>query len=74
MPEHGWAGTELVGLHEAESPFEAHFIVRNEIQVSGSFAYTHANFSQAVEMLLAEHPQPCQRQLHLVGERGQALR
>jgi len=48
----------LVGLHQAESPFEANFIVRSEIHVSGSFAYTPANFAQAVEMLLAGDIRP----------------
>ncbi len=48
----------LVGLHAAESPFEANYMVRSEIHVTGSFAYTHANFAQAVEMLLAGDIQP----------------
>lgn len=53
----------LVGLHEAESPFEANFIVRSEIQISGSFAYTPANFAQAVEMLLAGEVRPSEQWL-----------
>jgi threonine dehydrogenase-like Zn-dependent dehydrogenase len=43
----------LVGLHEAESPFDANYIVRSEIRVAGSFAYTHADFDTAVAMLAA---------------------
>ena len=43
----------LVGLHEAESPFEANYIVRSEIRVAGSFAYTQADFDTAVAMLAA---------------------
>jgi threonine dehydrogenase-like Zn-dependent dehydrogenase len=43
----------LVGLHEAESPFEANYIVRSEIHVAGSFAYTQADFDAAVAMLAA---------------------
>jgi threonine dehydrogenase-like Zn-dependent dehydrogenase len=41
----------LVGLHEAESPFEANYIVRSEIRLAGSFAYTQADFGTAVTML-----------------------
>jgi threonine dehydrogenase-like Zn-dependent dehydrogenase len=48
----------LVGLHAAESPFEANYLVRSEIHVTGSFAYTPANFAQAVEMLLMGEVQP----------------
>jgi threonine dehydrogenase-like Zn-dependent dehydrogenase len=43
----------LVGLHEAESPFEANHIVRSEIHVAGSFSYTPADFGAAVAMLAA---------------------
>ena len=53
----------LVGLHNAESPFEANYMVRSEIHVTGSFAYTHANFAQAVEMLLAGEIRPSEQWL-----------
>lgn len=53
----------LVGLHDAESPFEANAIVRSEIHISGSFAYTQANFVQAVEMLLVGDVQPSEQWL-----------
>ena len=43
----------LVRLHEAESQFEANYIVRSEIRVAGSFAYTRADFDTAVAMLAA---------------------
>lgn len=43
----------LVGLHEAESPFAANHIIRSEIKVTGSFAYTGEDFAQAVAMLAA---------------------
>jgi threonine dehydrogenase-like Zn-dependent dehydrogenase len=48
----------LVGLHEAESPFEANYIVRSEIRVAGSFAYTQADFDAAVAMLAAGDVRP----------------
>ncbi|MEO7912445.1 MAG: galactitol-1-phosphate 5-dehydrogenase [Roseiflexaceae bacterium] len=48
----------LVGLHEAESPFEANYIVRSEIRVAGSFAYTQADFDTAVDMLVAGNVTP----------------
>lgn len=41
----------LLGLHEAESPLEANYVIRSEIQVKGSFAYTSADFKAAVDML-----------------------
>jgi threonine dehydrogenase-like Zn-dependent dehydrogenase len=40
-----------IGLHIAESPVPANQIVRSEIQIAGSFAYTSADFQQAVDML-----------------------
>ena len=42
-----------VGLHSAESPVPANHIVRSEIQVAGSFAYTPVDFQQAVDILAA---------------------
>ncbi len=43
----------LVGLHEAESVFAANHIIRSEIKLTGSFAYTREDFAQAVSMLAA---------------------
>jgi threonine dehydrogenase-like Zn-dependent dehydrogenase len=48
----------LVGLHVAESPFEANYIVRSEIRVAGSFAYTPADFAAAVALLAAGDVKP----------------
>jgi threonine dehydrogenase-like Zn-dependent dehydrogenase len=50
----------LVGLHEAESPFEANHIVRGEIRVAGSFAYTQADFDTAIAMLAAGDVKPAE--------------
>jgi threonine dehydrogenase-like Zn-dependent dehydrogenase len=41
----------FIGLHEAESPIQANHLVRSEIRVVGSFAYTQADFAEAVAML-----------------------
>ena len=41
----------LVGLHTAESSIPVNYIVRSEIQVAGSFAYTPVDFQQAVDIL-----------------------
>ena len=40
-----------IGLHTAESSVPANHIVRSEIQITGSFAYTPADFQQAVDIL-----------------------
>jgi len=45
----------LVGLHEAESPLAANYVIRSEIVVAGSFAYTPADFARALELLEAGH-------------------
>jgi threonine dehydrogenase-like Zn-dependent dehydrogenase len=39
------------GLHEEESPFPANYVVRQEVRVKGSFAYTPPEFGQAVNLL-----------------------
>jgi len=41
----------LVGLHEAESAFQANDIVRNEIHIAGSYAYRPETFAGAVHLL-----------------------
>lgn len=41
----------FLGLHEAESTVQANDIVRGEVRIIGSFAYTPADFAEAVEML-----------------------
>lgn len=48
----------FVGLHEAESPVEANHIVRSEIHISGSFAYTSVDFARALDMLIAGEVYP----------------
>lgn len=44
----------LSGLHEETSEMPAADIIRREIDVRGSFAYSPANFAQAIELLAAE--------------------
>jgi len=41
----------LLGLHEDESALPFHRIVRDQITLQGSFAYTDANFAAALELL-----------------------
>lgn len=41
----------FVGLHEAEVSFDGNDVVRNEIAVRGSFAYTPSDFETAVQLL-----------------------
>ncbi len=48
----------LIGLHDEESVFPANAIVRQEINVTGSFAYTGADFAQALDALTRGVLQP----------------
>jgi threonine dehydrogenase-like Zn-dependent dehydrogenase len=48
----------LIGLHDEESMFPANYLVRQEIALTGSFAYTEADFAQAVELLVRGVVQP----------------
>jgi 2-desacetyl-2-hydroxyethyl bacteriochlorophyllide A dehydrogenase len=48
----------LIGLHDEESMFPANYLVRQEIALIGSFAYTEADFAQAVELLVRGVVQP----------------
>ena len=41
----------LLGLHEDESALPFHRIVRDQVTLQGSFAYTDANFAAALELL-----------------------
>ncbi len=53
------AGTVILsGLHEENTQMPTADIIRREISLKGSFAYTPANFAQALEMLI-------QNQIHL---------
>lgn len=47
------AGTVILsGLHEENTPMPTADIIRREIVLKGSFAYTPANFAQGLEMLI----------------------
>jgi threonine dehydrogenase-like Zn-dependent dehydrogenase len=41
----------LIGLHEEESVLPVNYLIRQEIAVTGSFAYTDADFTRAVDFL-----------------------
>jgi threonine dehydrogenase-like Zn-dependent dehydrogenase len=41
----------LVGLNEESSPFEANYIVRQEVTLRGSFAYNDEDFCLALELI-----------------------
>lgn len=41
----------FIGLHDEESPLAANYLVRQEITIVGSFAYTRSDFAQALELL-----------------------
>jgi threonine dehydrogenase-like Zn-dependent dehydrogenase len=43
----------FVGLHEEESPIPANLVIRSEIMLQGSFAYTALNFITALDWLAA---------------------
>lgn len=44
-----------IGLHEEESLFAANYLVRQEITLTGSFAYTSADFAHALALLATGH-------------------
>jgi threonine dehydrogenase-like Zn-dependent dehydrogenase len=47
-----WGGTVIfTGLHDEESPIQANYIIRSEITVKGSFAYTTLDFEEALNWL-----------------------
>lgn len=41
----------FIGLHDEESVLPANYIIRQEVEILGSFAYTEAEFFQAVDLL-----------------------
>jgi len=41
----------FTGLHDEESPLPANYIIRNEIAIQGSFAYTPLDFADAFAWL-----------------------
>jgi threonine dehydrogenase-like Zn-dependent dehydrogenase len=48
----------LIGLHDEESVLPANYIIRQEITVTGSFAYTDSDFAKAVNWLVRRVVQP----------------
>lgn len=47
-----WGGTVvLVGLHEEESNLQANYIIRSEVTLKGSFAYSTVDFEDALAWL-----------------------
>ena len=48
----------LIGLHDEESLLAANYLIRQEVAITGSFAYTSAEFGTAVAMLRAGQLQP----------------
>jgi threonine dehydrogenase-like Zn-dependent dehydrogenase len=42
-----------IGLHDEASPLAANYLVRQEINIQGSFSYTPADFAAAIELLAA---------------------
>lgn len=47
-----WGGTVVfIGLHHEESELPANYVIRSEITVQGSFAYTPADFEDALQWL-----------------------
>jgi len=41
----------FIGLHDEESPLAANYLVRQEVTIAGSFAYTDADFARALDLL-----------------------
>ena len=41
----------LLGLHEDETALPFHRVVRDQVALQGSFAYTDADFASALELL-----------------------
>jgi threonine dehydrogenase-like Zn-dependent dehydrogenase len=42
-----------IGLHDEASPLAANYLVRQEINIQGSFSYTPADFADAIALLAA---------------------
>lgn len=48
-----WGGRVVfTGLHDEESPIPANYIIRSEITIQGSFAYTSLDFENALQWLI----------------------
>ncbi len=50
-----------IGLHDEASPLAANYLVRQEINIQGSFAYTPADFAHAVTLLATGVVQPTEQ-------------
>ena len=48
----------FIGLHDEESVLPANYIIRQEITVTGTFAYTDKDFARAVDFLIRGVVQP----------------
>ena len=48
----------FIGLHDEESVLPANYVIRQEITVTGTFAYTDDAFTQAVDLLIRGAVQP----------------
>ena len=48
----------LIGLHDEESVLPANYLIRQEITVTGSFAYTDSDFAKAIDLLVRGVVQP----------------
>lgn len=48
----------LIGLHDEESVLPTNYIIRQEITVTGSFAYIDEDFAKAIELLIRGVVQP----------------
>jgi L-iditol 2-dehydrogenase len=42
----------FLGLHDESSPLHANYLVRNEVNVQGSFAYTAQDFARAFDLIV----------------------
>ena len=42
----------LIGLHDEESVLPTNYIIRQEIKITGTFAYTDDDFAQAIDLLI----------------------
>ena len=45
-------GLFFIGLHEEHSKIEANYIVRQEVTVTGCFAYSPSDFKRALDLLV----------------------
>lgn len=48
----------FIGLHDEESAVAANYIIRQEVTITGSFAYTNEDFAQAIDLLAREIVRP----------------